>query len=132
MSMRFLVYLAAALSISIAYSGPLFAQEQEGVLELKRLQASLSIINSEIKADLDQILALQEAIKTNSRTPMDAQPGRSPDVALYEDTTAAQRLAIQRDAAISARLDAILARTAALDAQKQRLLERVLELGVVP
>jgi hypothetical protein len=119
------------VSLAILLAGPLHAQEQESVLEMKRLQAALAVINSELKADLDQILMLQEAIKANGRTSLEAQ-GRSPDPVMIEDVAAAQRRAIQRETAINARLEAILARTAVLDAKKQPLLDRVRELGVAP
>lgn len=129
MSIRFLV--RAAASLFIVFSGSLLAQQQEGALELQRLQAALSVINAEIKANLDEVMALQEAIKANSRTPLDAQ-GRSPDVVSFDDMAAAQRRAIENEAAMKARLEAILARSAALDAEKQPLLERVRELLQVP
>jgi hypothetical protein len=99
---------------------------------MKRLQVLLSVINSEVKSDLDQMLVLQEAITANARTPLDLQRGRSPDAVLFDDAAAAQRRAIERETAINARLDAILARNAALDAKKQPLMERVLELSVAP
>lgn len=127
MSMRFLASLAASLVIVI--SGSVLAQEQEGTLEMKRLQALLSAINGELSADLDQVRVLQEAIKANGRTPLEAQ-GRSPDAVSFEDVATAQRRAIQREAEINARLDAILARSATLDQTKQTLLERVRELSV--
>jgi hypothetical protein len=128
MSMRFLASLAVSLAILLSAS--VHAQEQDSALEIKRLQALLSVINAELKSDLDQILMLQEAIKVNGRASLEAQ-GRSPDAVLVEDAAAAQRRAIQREAAINARLDTILARSAALDAKKQPLLERVRELGMV-
>jgi hypothetical protein len=129
MSIRFPV--CAAASLFIVFSGSLLAQQQEGALELQRLQAALSVINAEIRANLDQVMALQEAIKANSRTPLEAQ-GRSPDAVSFDDVAAAQRRAIENDAAINARLDAILARSAALEAEKQPLLERIRELLQVP
>lgn len=129
MSKRFLACLAA--SLLIVFSGSLLAQEQESVLEMKRLQGLLSVINSELKSDLDQVIVLQEAIKANARMPLEAQ-GRSPDVVSYGDVAEAQRRAIEREAAINARLDAILERSAALDAKKQPILERLLELSLVP
>jgi hypothetical protein len=124
--MRFLACLAGSLAILL--SAPLRAEEQGIVLEIKRLQALLSVINAELKSDLDQVLMLQEAIKANGRTSLEAQ-GRSPDAILVEDAATAQRLAIQRETEINARLDAILARSAALDAKKQPLQERVRELS---
>jgi hypothetical protein len=129
MSMRLLACLAGSLAIVLPAS--LHAQEQDSVLEIKRLQALLSVINTELKSDLDQILMLQEAIKANDRASLEAQ-GRSPDAVMLEASVAAQRRAIQRETAINARLDAILARSAALDAKKQPLLERVRELGMTP
>jgi hypothetical protein len=44
---------------------------------------------------------------------------------------AEQRRAIQRELALNARLDAILARSTSLDSKKQSILERLLELGLV-
>lgn len=122
-----LARLVAALFI-IA-SAPLHAQEQDCAGEAKQLQALLSVINSELKADLDQILTLREALKANSWTTLDAR-GQSPDVASVADVQAAQRRAIARESAINVRLDAILARSAALDASKQPLLERIREISV--
>jgi len=120
-----------AITLSIFFSGSLIAQEKESAPELKRLQTMLSVINAELKSDLDQILVLQEAIKANSRTPLEAQ-GRSPDAVSYDEAAAAQRRAIQRETAINSRLDAILARSAELDAKKQPLLERIAELSAAP
>jgi hypothetical protein len=54
-----------------------------------------------------------------------------PDAISFDEVAAAQRRAIQRELTLNARLDAILARTAALDAKKQSILERILEIGVV-
>lgn len=129
MSIRFLACLAASLSIFI--SGSALAQDPAIVSEMKQLQAAISVINSELKADLDQILMLEEAIKVNAQTPLQAQ-GRSPDPVLYDDVAAAQRRAIQRETAMNARLDALLARSVTLDARKQTLLERLQELSMVP
>jgi hypothetical protein len=129
MSIRFLASLAA--SLSIFFSGTLLAREQGNILEMKHLQALISVINSELKADLDQILMLEQAIKVNAQTPLQAQ-GRSPDPVLYDDVAAGQRRAIQRENAMNARLDALLARSVTLDARKQTLLERLQELGLLP
>jgi hypothetical protein len=129
MYFRFLASLA--VTFFIFFSGNLFAQDQGSILELKQLQAAISVINSELKADLDQILMLEEAIKVNARTPLEAQ-GRSPDPVLYDDVAAAQRRAIQRETAMNARLDALLARSVVLDARKQPLLERLQELSMLP
>lgn len=115
----------------IVLTGPSWPQEQQGLLELKKLQASLSVINSELRSDLDQILILQEAIRANARTPLEAQ-ANSPDPVSYEAVAAARRRANLREAAINARLDALLVRSAALDARKQPILERVRELGIAP
>jgi hypothetical protein len=120
-----------AVFLCIIMSAPSLAQEQNGAIEIRRLQALLRVINSELKSDLDQILVLQEAIRGNSRTSLAAQ-GRSPDIVTVEDGITAERHAIEREDAINARLDAILARSAMLDAQKQPLLERIQELGAVP
>lgn len=128
MSKHFLNCLT--ISLLIVFSGSLCAQEQESVLELKRIQALLTVINTAQKFDLDQILLLQEAIRANARMPLEAQ-GRSPDAVYFDNVAEAQRLAIQRETAINQRLDAILARIAALDAKKQPLLDRIMELGIV-
>jgi len=129
MSTRLFACLAAFLSL--VFSGHLLAQEQGSVAEIRQLQALLSVINSELRSDLDQMLTLQEAIKANSRTSLEAL-GRSPDIVMLEDVAAAQRRAIQRETAINARLDALLARSAALDAKKQPILDRIRELGTQP
>jgi len=126
MTTRLLACLVAA--ISIVASTPLFAQDHDSMLEIKRLQTLLSVINAELKADLDQILTLNEALKANARTSLEAG-GQSPEVASVADVQAAQRRAIAREAAINARLDAILARSAALDASKQPLMERIRDLS---
>jgi hypothetical protein len=127
MSARILALLAT--SIIIAFSAPLRAQDDQSLVELKKLQASLALINSELRSDLDQILILQEAIRANARMPLEAR-GQSPDPVSYGDVAAAQRRAIQRETALNARLDALLVRSAELDARKQPLLERIRELGV--
>ena len=117
--------------ITIFASAPLLAQEQDSAAEIKRLQTLLAVINSELKADLDQILTLHEALKANARSSLEAR-GQSPDVATVADVQAAQRRAIAREAEINARLDAILARSAKLDASKQPLVDRIRELSVGP
>jgi hypothetical protein len=127
MSARILACLVT--SILIVFSGPSRAQDAQSLVELKKLQASLLVINSELRADLDQILILQEAIRANAQMPLAAQ-GRSPDPVSYDDVAAAQRRAIQRETAINARLDVLLARSAELDARKQPLLDRIRELSV--
>ncbi len=129
MSMRHLACLATLFSL--LFCGPLLAQEHAGASEMKRLQTLMSVINGELKADLDQILVLQEAIKANARLPLAAQ-GRSPDAISFDEVAAAQRRAIQRESALNARLEAIMARSAILDANKQSLLERLMELGLAP
>lgn len=127
--MRILARLA--ISFFIVFSGVLHAQEHEPVLEMKRLQAALAVVNAELRSDLDQIMVLQEAIRANARPPLAAQ-GLSPDMVTVGELADAQRRAILRETALNARLDALLARSAALDAQKQPLLERVRELSVTP
>lgn len=127
MSARILGCLATA--ILIVLSAPSLAQDQQSFVELKKLQASLLVINSELRSDLDQVLILQEAIRANARMPLEAQ-GRSPDPVSYEDLASAQRRAIQRETALNARLDVLLARSAELDARKQPLLDRIRELSI--
>ena len=129
MTTRILTCLATLI---LLLSGPLLAQEPQSLVELRKLQASLSVINAELRSDLDQILILQEAIRENLRMPLEAQQARSPDPIFYEEVVAAQRRAIERETAINARLDALLARSAELDARKRPLLERVRDLGVAP
>lgn len=126
MSARIPAFLVTA--ILLVASGSSGAQDEQGLVELKKLQASLSVINSELRADLDQILILQEAIRANARMPLEAQ-GRSPDPVSYDDLAAAQRRAIQRETALNARLEVLLARSAELDARKQPLLDRIRELS---
>jgi hypothetical protein len=108
-----------------------FAQEPSRAGEIRQLQAVLATINAELKSDLDQVLVLQEAIRGNARKSLAAQ-GRSPEIVSVEDALAADRRAIEREDAINLRLDALLARSSALDAQKQPLLERLWELGAAP
>ena len=141
MSKRYLVSLAT--SFLIVFSGFLFAQEpvpaqepaqaqeQESVLEMKRIQNVLSVINSEIKSDLDQLVVLQEAGRANVHVSLEAMGG-SPDSVNIDDITAAQRRVIERKKTIDSRIEAILTRTAELSAKKQQLLERFMELSVVP
>lgn len=128
MATRLLVCLTALLFAVLP--GTALAQDQASVLEMKRLEVLLSIINAELKSELEQILVLQEAMKANSRRLLEAQ-GLSPDPVLYEDQAAAQRQAIQREAAINAQFDAIVARSVALSAKKQLILDRIMELGGV-
>jgi hypothetical protein len=87
MSVRFIACLAAALSIFL--SGTLFAQDQGSIQGMKQLQDAISIINMELKADLDQILMLEEAVKVNARPSLDEQR-YSPDPVLHEDVAEAQ------------------------------------------
>ena len=127
MSIRFLAALAAATSMF--FSGSLLADAPGGKSEMAQLQILLTAINSELKSDLDQVLVLQEAIRANARPALAAQ-GRSPDPVSYDDQAALQRLAIQRKTALNARLDALLARSAALDAKKAPILERMREISL--
>ncbi|OYY95760.1 MAG: hypothetical protein B7Y41_00235 [Hydrogenophilales bacterium 28-61-23] len=129
MSIRFIAGLAAVLVL--AFSGSSLAQEPASLRELKQLQVLLAVINSELKSDLDQILVLQEAIKANARPLLEAQ-GRTPDPVSFDAVAASQRLAIQRETALNARLDALLARSAALDAKKLPILDRMREIGLAP
>jgi hypothetical protein len=126
---RYLVYVSA--SIFVMFSGSLSAQEQGSVLEMRKLQAILSVINAELRSDLDQILILQEAIKANARMTMEVQ-GRSPDPVSYDDVAVAQRFAIKREMDLNAQFDAVIAQSAALRAKKQAYVERVMEIGVAP
>jgi hypothetical protein len=129
MFIRFLACLSALFSI--LYTGSLLAEDQGRFIEMKQIQISLSIINSELKANLDQILMLEDAIKANDRPSM-VEQGRSFDPVMYDDKVAARQRVIQRETVLNARLDALLARSAQLDAQKQPLLERIREIGVMP
>ena len=121
-------------SFLIIFSGSLFAQvpaqEQERIQEMSRIQNVLAVINAEIKSDLDQLLILQEALKSNSRISLEAQ-GRSPDVVNMSDLASAQRQAIERETSINSRIDAVLARTAELSLKKQSLLDQFMELSTV-
>jgi hypothetical protein len=115
----------------VIFSSTSHAIEDESKLEIMRLQATVVIINLELKSDLDQVMMLQEAVKMNSRMPLESQ-GRSPDALSYDDIAATKRLAIQRETSINARLDAILLRSHELDVKKQVLLDRVIELSLLP
>ncbi len=127
MSIRFLAALAAATLI--LFSGSLRADAPNANTEMTQLQILLAAINSELKSDLDQLLVLQEAIKANARPPLEAQ-GRSPDPVSFDAVAATQRLAIQRETALNTRIDALLARSAALDAKKAPILERMREISL--
>jgi hypothetical protein len=127
MSIRQLAWLFAA-ALALALPESLLAQEDGGVLELKRLRLELSMINAEIKSELDQVLVLQEAIRANARIPLEEQ-GRSPDIVMVDDVATAQRLAVEREAALNVRLEALFVRNAELDAKKQGILERVRTIG---
>ena len=118
----------AMLPLLLLVCLPLHAQERDRGQEMRGLQASLTAINLELRADFDQIAMLQEAIRANARTPLEAQ-GHAPDMVQFDDVAAAERQAIAREKAMNARLDAILARTAALDERKQPLVERIRDLG---
>jgi hypothetical protein len=128
MSMRFPV--GAAVSLLIAFCGSLSAQGQADALELQRLRAAVSVINDEIRANLDEVTTLQQAARANTRA-LDAQRN-APGPVSYDDMAAAQQRAIDSEAAINARVDAILRRNLALDAEKQPMLERVRALLQIP
>ncbi len=129
MPIRLLAGLAATFLVALCPHSS--AQSPDANAEMRRLQVLLAVINSEIRADLDQVMALHEVIKSNARVLATAQE-RSPDPVNFDERAASQRMANQRDAALSRRLDAILARSAELDAEKQPLLERIRSLGRVP
>jgi hypothetical protein len=138
MTKRFLAGLAATFlilfSTSLLAQDDLSAQDQENALEMSRIQNVLTVINSEIKSDLDQVLALQEAIKSNSRMPFlnGAEQGIAPAPVNIEDVAAAQQKAIDRGKSLESRVDALLARIAELGVKKQQLLDRFLELSQEP
>jgi hypothetical protein len=127
MSARLRPFAVVALALLPILSPPLLAQERDNLSEVKKLELLLSVINTEIKSELDQILLLQEAIRANNRISLE-ESGRSPDSVTVEEAVAAQRRAIQREATINARLDAILARNAELAAKKKQLIDRIEEL----
>jgi hypothetical protein len=122
-------------SFLILFSGFTYAQVpsqvSENNQEMNRIQNVLAVINAEIKSDLDQLLILQEALKSNARMSLEAQ-GRSPDVVNMTDLATAQRQAIERETSINARIDAVLARTAELSLKKQSLMEQFMELSALP
>lgn len=124
---RRIAWIAPLFFLFIA--GSTLAQEPANATEMKRLQTVLSVINAELKTDLDQILILQEALKANARGSLKAQ-GHTPDAISFDEVAAEQRRAIQRELALNERLDAILVRSTSLDAKKQSILERLLELGL--
>ena len=101
------------------------------MLEVRRLQTLIAVINAEIKADLDQAMTLRQINTVNARKPVEVQ-GFSPDPISYDDLVEAQRRSVQTEAAISLRLEAILARGIALNAEKQPLLDRVKDLLGAP
>jgi len=119
------------VAIFVVFSGSTFAENQSSELELKRLKAMISFINAEIRSDLDQILVLQEAMKANNQVSLEEQ-GRSPDPIGYEDMAIAKRIAINRETVLNAEFSAVMAQTAALRAEKQTLVERVMVLGMTP
>ena len=125
---RQIAWLAPLFTLLISGS-PLAQEEPASSPEMRRLQSVLSVINAELKADLDQVLVLQEALKANARGSLQAQ-GRTPDAISFDEVAAEQRRAIQRELALNTRLDAILARSTILDSKKQSILERLIELGL--
>lgn len=119
---------AALLTILVLALAPLPASAQEEVTaEMRHLQEWLDLINRELKAELDQILALQQAQRLNAQMP--ELRLRSPDIVLQTDADAARRQALAQDMDIQERLSQLLERSKALDARKQQLLERYFELG---
>ena len=128
MPKRQIAWLAPWFSLLIA--GSPLAQEPASAPEMRRLQTVLTVINAELKADLDQVLVLQEALRANARGSLQAQ-GRTPDAISFDEVAAEQRRAIQREQALNARLDAMLTRSITLDSKKQSILERLIELGLV-
>lgn len=130
MAMRVLAHVLTFMLI--AFSGSPGAQEPDSFREIKRLQNLLVIINSELKSNLDQIQIFQEALRGNTSVPLEAQQGRTPDLIMQNDVAAQQRLAIQRETALNARLEILLVQSAELDARKQPILERIRELSLAP
>lgn len=127
MPKRQIAWLAPLFTLLLA--GSTLAQEPASSPEMRQLQTVLSVINAELKSDLDQILVLQEALKANARGSLQAQ-GRTPDAISFDEVAAEQRRAIQRELALNTRLDAILARSTSLDSKKQSILERLIDLGL--
>lgn len=125
MSIRFLSCVAG--SLFLVFSAALPAQEAGRAVELQRIQAALEMLNAEIKANAEQVLALQAALKANAQGPV-----RSPDLVSFDDAAAAQRRAIENEAVMNARIDVNLARNLALEEEKKPLLNRARELLQVP
>lgn len=131
MSKPMLSHIASLLTVGVLALGSLPAAAQEDELvEMRRLQELLTVLNQELKADLDQILVLQQAQRINAAMP--DMRGRSPDMVLYTDVEAARRRAVEQDAELQARLSGLLDRSKSLDARKQQILERILEIGGSP
>jgi hypothetical protein len=133
MSTRLAAIHACVLAgtFSLLLPAGLAAQELDAGVELKQLQQLLAVYNTEIKSDLDQVLVLQEALKANARPTLMAQ-GRTPTPASFEAVAETQRLAIQRESALNDRLSVLLARSAALDARKLPVLERMRDISMAP
>jgi len=119
------------VTLLVCFSTSSFAVDDKNILEIKRLQSMVTVINLELKSDLDQVMMLQQAAKINSSVPLQLQ-GRSPDPLSYDDLQSSKRLAIQRETSINMRLDAILVRSHELDVKKQLLLDRMMELSMLP
>ena len=121
----FLMFITLLLPISA------MAENRNEMNELKRLQEWLNVLNQELKAELDQVLVLQQAQRMNTQIPMELQ-NNSPNIVLFIDVEASKRRAADQDAEIQARLASLLERTRSIDAKKLPILERIYELANQP
>lgn len=126
MQTRNSIFAAILMTLLVVTSA--LAEDKTEMSELKRLQEWLNVLNQELKAELDQILVLQQAQRTNSQMPLELQNYAS-NLPLVTEVEAARRRAAEQDAELQARLASLLERTRGIDARKLPILERIYELG---
>lgn len=114
------------LLLQFLLAGTAFAADED--VEIRRLQGVLSVINQEIQAEFQQY---QMVLQVRRETMQILMYGALavPDPVNFEAVKEEQRKLVRRDDELRGQLDQILAKIRELEARKQPLIDRLLELA---
>lgn len=122
--------LAACLLMALIPLGPALAAGDDELAELQRLQVVLNIINQEIQSNYQEMRAIAEMRKSYADLALFTRP--SPDPIDKRAEEERLRGELKREGELRDRLDQLFARTRELEAQRQPLMRRVVELALRP
>lgn len=122
---RFAVLLLGIVFALLAFSGSARAADDS---ELKRLQATLAVINQELQAAYQQYQMASDARRHGFVSQLNEYLFASPDVQMLEDVNQRRREAEHRDRELAEQLDRILAYIKELEGRKKPVLDRIYEL----